>query len=103
MLQLVVFAQYLISSLRVSVGQIFANRRGLVAPKSWKKTEKANWTLATDTSMTETCALHLSYVVSFHFPPTQLLKRVPPAKAGPSAHHLAAYDLDVGALRFQIQ
>lgn len=53
--------------------------------------------------MTETCALHLSYVVSFHFPPTQLLKRVPPAKAGPSAHHLAAYDLEVGALQFQVQ
>lgn len=71
--------------------------------KNREENGEANQMLATDTSMTEVCALHLSYVVPYHFSPTQLLQRVPPAKAGPSAHHLAAYDLDVGPLQIQVQ
>lgn len=47
-----------------------------------------------DTAMTECCGLHLSYIIQQHLPPKQLLKRVPPAKAGPPAQHLSAYDLD---------
>ena len=55
---------------------------------------KANrWT--TDTSMTESCALHLSYIIPLHPTSTQLLKRVPPAKAGPSAQRLLSYNADV--------
>lgn len=45
-----------------------------------------------DTSMTETCALHLSYIVENHHTTRQLLTRVPPVKAGPLAQQLVAYD-----------
>lgn len=47
-----------------------------------------------DTSMTETCALHLSYIVENHHSTQQLVARVPAAKAGMSAQQLAAYDND---------
>lgn len=42
--------------------------------------------------MTEVCALHLSYIVASQNLPQQLLTRVPPAKAGPHAQQLIAYD-----------
>lgn len=45
-----------------------------------------------DTSMTETCALHLSYIIENHHTPRQLLTRVPPVKAGPLAQQLNSYD-----------
>ena len=44
--------------------------------------------------MTETCALHLSYVVALHCTPEQLLQRVPPAKAGAQMQQLLNYDMD---------
>ncbi|KAL9131214.1 MAG: hypothetical protein Q9217_000816 [Psora testacea] len=42
--------------------------------------------------MDEFSALHLSYILANHHPPNQLLIRVPPAKAGPHAQQLSAYD-----------
>ncbi len=42
--------------------------------------------------MTETCALHLSYIVENHHTPRQLLNRVPPVKAGPSGQQLIFYE-----------
>ena len=44
------------------------------------------------TAMTDTCALHLSHVITSHNISEQLLTRVPPAKAGPPAQQLLAYD-----------
>jgi hypothetical protein len=44
-----------------------------------------------NTSMTETCALHLSYIIENHHTPRQLLTCVPPVKAGPSAQQLFSY------------
>lgn len=48
--------------------------------------------ILSDTAMTETCALYLSYVVACHNMPDQLLTCVPAAKAGPPAQQLSAYD-----------
>lgn len=45
-----------------------------------------------DTSMTEICALHLSYVIAYHGLPKQLLRHVPAAKAGLPAQQLHTYD-----------
>ena len=45
-----------------------------------------------DTTMTDICALHLSYIIAHHHKPSQLLTRVPPAKAGPHAQQLMEYD-----------
>ena len=45
-----------------------------------------------NTAMTDACALHLSYAVTSHNVPIQLLTRVPPVKAGPPAQQLLAYD-----------
>ena len=45
-----------------------------------------------DTTLTDICALHLSYIVAHHHKPGQLLTRVPPAKAGPHAQQLIEYD-----------
>ncbi len=47
-----------------------------------------------ETGMTETCALHLSYVVALHCTPEQLLQQVPPAKAGAQMQQLLNYDVD---------
>ena len=47
-----------------------------------------------DTAMTETCALHLSYVVASHYLPERLMSRAPSAKAGAAANQLAAYEND---------
>lgn len=44
--------------------------------------------------MTETCALHLSYVIPFHSTPEQLLQRVPPAKAGAQLQQLINYNTE---------
>ena len=46
-----------------------------------------------DTSMNDVCALHLSYVLASHHLPTRLLSLVPPAKAGPSAQKIDAYNM----------
>ena len=46
------------------------------------------------TNMTETCALHLSYVVSLHATSELLLQRVPPARAGAQAQQLMSYDTE---------
>lgn len=48
------------------------------------------------TSMTETCALHLSYVVTHHGMPEQLLRYVPAAKAGAPAQQLQTYSHTAG-------
>ena len=61
---------------------------------TWKVVANSFY-IATDTSMTEACALHLSYIVPHHPIPTQLMQRVPPAKAGPPAQRLCTYNLDV--------
>lgn len=45
-----------------------------------------------NTSMRDTCALHLSYVLANHSLPEQLLPYVPAAKAGPSTQQLEAYN-----------
>lgn len=45
-----------------------------------------------DTAMTDICALHLSYIIAHHHKPSQLLARVPPAKAGLHAQQLIEYD-----------
>ena len=45
-----------------------------------------------DTAMTDTCALHLSYIIPSHDTPRRLLEHVPPAKAGLPAQQLEAYD-----------
>ena len=45
-----------------------------------------------DTSMTDICALHLSYIIAHHHKPSQLLTRVPPVKAGFHAQQLIEYD-----------
>lgn len=45
-----------------------------------------------NTEMTETCALHLSYIVESHRTLQQLVARVPQIKAGPLAQQLIAYD-----------
>lgn len=42
--------------------------------------------------MTDTCALHLSYIVTSHYTPDKLLPRVPGAKAGVAAQQLASYE-----------
>lgn len=47
-----------------------------------------------NTSMNETCALHLSYILAEHNTPQRLLTRVPPAKAGPPQQQLTAYNHD---------
>ncbi|KAI9741342.1 MAG: hypothetical protein M1834_003059 [Cirrosporium novae-zelandiae] len=44
-----------------------------------------------DTFMTDTCALHLSYIIAAHYPPHKLLRYVPPAKAGQPAQILDNY------------
>ncbi|KAL6717496.1 hypothetical protein ACLMJK_005411 [Lecanora helva] len=45
-----------------------------------------------ETGMTETCALHLSFIVEGHNMPDQLLKRVPPARAASHTQQILAYD-----------
>ena len=45
-----------------------------------------------NTAMTDTSALHLSYIIAVHHTPYQLLARVPPAKAGLHAQQLTDYD-----------
>lgn len=47
-----------------------------------------------ETGMTETCALHLSYIVALHCTPEQLLQRVPLAKGGAQMQQLLKYDID---------
>ena len=42
--------------------------------------------------MSDAGALYLSYVLVDHHDPSYLLKRVPPAKAGPEQHQLDCYD-----------
>ena len=49
-----------------------------------------------DTSMTEICALHLSYIVASHNLPDLLLAHLPAVKPGASAQQLHAYDQDSG-------
>ena len=45
-----------------------------------------------NTTMTDTCALYLSYIVEAHHTPNQLLPRVPQVKAGVLAQQIQAYD-----------
>ena len=42
--------------------------------------------------MTNTCALHLSFIVAYHHAPERLLTRVPPPKAGTHTQQLIDYD-----------
>ena len=48
--------------------------------------------ILSNTAMTETCALHLSYIISNHQLPEELLSHVPPVKAGTSAQQLDIYN-----------
>ncbi len=52
--------------------------------------------ILSNTSMTDVCALHLSYVLACHHLPGQLQARVPPAKAGPSTQQLETYNANSG-------
>ncbi|KAL9122230.1 MAG: hypothetical protein Q9187_001211 [Circinaria calcarea] len=54
--------------------------------------------ILSDTHMTDTCALYLSYVIAVHHLPIDLLPLVPPAKAGPALQQLDAYDVNSGCL-----
>lgn len=63
--------------------EIYATTRGL---------RSVPYLILSNTEMTETCALHLSYVVATHNMPERLLTRVPAAKGGPPSQHLLAYD-----------
>ncbi|MCJ1472197.1 hypothetical protein MMC13_000844 [Lambiella insularis] len=49
-----------------------------------------------NTSMDDTCALHLSYVIASHSSTRSLLQFVPPAKAGPPTQQLETYDQITG-------
>ena len=51
-----------------------------------------------NTSIDDTSALHLSYVLANHHTPAQLLSRVPSAKAGSHAQQLLAYDTETGCM-----
>ncbi|KAI9722894.1 MAG: hypothetical protein M1812_001342 [Candelaria pacifica] len=52
--------------------------------------------ILSNTSMTDVCALHLSYILACHHPPGHLLARAPPAKAGPPSHQLEANGMHSG-------
>lgn len=52
--------------------------------------------ILSDTSMTETCALHLSYLTASHSLPDLLLAHLPVMKAGVSTQQLLAYDQESG-------
>jgi hypothetical protein len=54
------------------------------------------YVILSDTSMTETCALHLSYIVASHNMPNLLLAHLPMVKPGATAQQLLAYDHDSG-------
>ena len=45
-----------------------------------------------NTAMTDTCALHLSFIIENHQLPEKLLTRIPPPKAGAPAQQIIAYD-----------
>ena len=51
-----------------------------------------------NTNMSDACALYLSYILTVHGSPEQLLLHVPPAKAGPPTQQLASYDVQTGCL-----
>jgi hypothetical protein len=62
-------------------------------PSTQPLTDFANsYIVFVNTSMRDTCALHLSYVLANHSLPEQLLPYVPAAKAGPSTQQLEAYN-----------
>lgn len=65
---------------------MFATTRGL---------RSISYIIFSNTSMTDTCALHLSHVVENHNLPKQLMPYVP-SKAGSSAHELEAYETTTG-------
>ena len=54
--------------------------------------------ILSDTGMTDTCALYLSYVIAVHYLPVDLLPLVPPVKAGPALQQLDTYDVNSGCL-----
>lgn len=65
--------------------RIYATAKGL---------RSVPYLVLSDTSMSDTCALHLSYILAIHHEPERLLERVPPVKAGPSAQQLALYETE---------
>ena len=67
--------------------QIYSTTKGL---------RSVPYIVLSDTSIDDTSALHLSYIIANHHTPDQLLSRVPPAKAGAHAQQLLAYDSDTG-------
>ena len=75
------------STLQSNMLRIYRTTRGL---------RSVPYLILSNTAMTESCALHLSYIITSHRLPHQLLSRVPPAKAGQSAQQLEAYDKDSG-------
>ena len=47
-----------------------------------------------ETSLDDSSALYLSYIIANHLSPEQLLSRVPAARPGPQAQQLETYDLE---------
>ncbi len=74
------------------VGQVIAQAELQPFYASTRGLRSVPYLIFSNTSMTDTCALHLSYLITGHSTPKQLLTRVPPAKAGPPAQQLLAYD-----------
>ena len=60
--------------------------------KTTKGLRSVPYLVFSNTSMTNTCALHLSFVVAYHHTPSRLLTRVPPPKAGTHTQQLIDYD-----------
>ena len=60
--------------------------------KTTKGLRSVPYLILCNTSMTNTCALHLSFVVAYHHAPNRLLTRVPPPKAGSHTQQLIDYD-----------
>ncbi|MCJ1284419.1 hypothetical protein MMC26_003751 [Xylographa opegraphella] len=63
--------------------QLYAKTRGL---------RSIPYLVLANTTMDDNCALHLSYIVENHNSAHHLVRYVPPAKAGPPAQQLEAYD-----------
>ena len=60
--------------------------------KTTKGLRSVPYLVFSNTSMTNTCALHLSFVVAYHHTPSRLLTRVPSPKAGTHTQQLIDYD-----------
>ena len=82
-------AKYGQNASKTDLFQTFITTRGL---------RSVPYLIFSDTGMTDTCALYLSYLVSVHHLPFDLLPLVPPVKAGPAMQQLDTYDVSSGCL-----